>query len=147
AHMIVFWLSQTSNVTPPIALAAFAAAGIANTSPMKSAVQAFKLAQGFFIIPIMMAFSGLIWMEGKNVDFVVAIVLTVGLIVAFAGCIEGRLATKLSLLSRIVLLVSAFAMLVHQPYVNTVGLALIVMITLFNIRSSKNENALASKVI
>ncbi|MEI6897410.1 MAG: TRAP transporter fused permease subunit, partial [Psychromonas sp.] len=91
AHMIVFWLSQTSNVTPPIALAAFAAAGIANTSPMKAAVQAFKLAQGFFIIPIMMAFSGLIWVEGKGTDFIIAIILTIGLIVAFAGGFEGRL--------------------------------------------------------
>jgi len=146
AHMIVFWLSQTSNVTPPIALAAFAAAGIANTSPMKSAVQAFKLAQGFFIIPIMMAFSGLIWMEGKNVDFIVAIILTVGLIVAFAGCIEGRLATKLPMLSRILLLASAFAMLVHYPFINAIGLALIVVITLLNIRASKNESVLTEEV-
>lgn len=139
AHMIVFWLSQTSNVTPPIALAAFAAAGIANTSPMKSAVQAFKLAQGFFIIPIMMAFSGLIWMEGQNIDFVVAIVLTIGLIVAFAGCIEGRLATQLPIASRFILLGSAFAMLVHYPYINAAGVALIIVITLLNIRAAKKE--------
>ncbi|MDN2662163.1 TRAP transporter fused permease subunit [Psychromonas sp. 14N.309.X.WAT.B.A12] len=147
AHMIVFWLSQTSNVTPPIALAAFAAAGIANTSPMKSAVQAFKLAQGFFIIPIMMAFSGLIWMEGENIDFAVAIVLTIGLIVAFAGCIEGRLATKLPVVYRILLLVSAFAMLVHYPYINVIGLVLIVMITLLNIRTSKSERVLTSEEV
>jgi len=139
AHMIVFWLSQTSNVTPPIALAAFAAAGIANTSPMKAAVQAFKLAQGFFIIPIMMAFSGLIWMEGQNVDFVIAIVLTIGLIVAFAGTIEGRLATKLPLYARLLLLVSGFTMLVPYLYVNLIGIAAIVIITFSNYRLSKSE--------
>ncbi len=139
AHMIVFWLSQTSNVTPPIALAAFAAAGIANTSPMKSAIQAFKLAQGFFIIPIMMAFSGLIWMEGKNVDFIIAIILTVGLIIAFAGTIEGRLATKLSLPARTMLLVSGFTMLVPYLYINLAGIVVIVVVTLINYRLSKNE--------
>ncbi len=139
AHMIVFWLSQTSNVTPPIALAAFAAAGIANTSPMKSAIQAFKLAQGFFIIPIMMAFSGLIWMEGQNVDFIIAIILTVGLIIAFAGTIEGRLATKLSLSARTMLLVSGFTMLVPYLYINLAGIVVIVVVTLINYRLSKNE--------
>tara|TARA_R110001583_G_scaffold51874_2_gene161471 strand:- start:12846 stop:14774 length:1929 start_codon:yes stop_codon:yes gene_type:complete len=139
AHMIVFWLSQTSNVTPPIALAAFAAAGIANTSPMRSAVQAFKLAQGFFIIPIMMAFSGLIWMEGQNIDFVIAIVLTVGLIVAFAGSIEGRLATKLPVTARILLLVAGFTMLVPYVYINLLGLAVISLTTLVNYRLSKSE--------
>ena len=139
AHMIVFWLSQTSNVTPPIALAAFAAAGIANTSPMKSAVQAFKLAQGFFIIPIMMAFSGLIWMEGQNIDFIIAIVLTIGLIIAFAGSIEGRLATKLPISARILLLFAGFTMLVPYLYINLIGIIIIVMTTLVNYRLSKSE--------
>lgn len=139
AHMIVFWLSQTSNVTPPIALAAFAAAGIANTSPMKSAIQAFKLAQGFFIIPIMMAFSGLIWMEGQNIDFAIAIILTTGLIVAFAGTIEGRLATKLPLSARALLLVSGFTMLVPYLYINIVGVVVIVIVALTNYRLSKTE--------
>ena len=147
AHMIVFWLSQTSNVTPPIALAAFAAAGIANTSPMRSAVQAFKLAQGFFIIPIMMAFSGLIWMEGQNIDFVIAIVLTIGLIVAFAGTIEGRLATKLPLLARGLLLIAGFTMLVPYLYINIAGIAIIVMVCLVNYRLSQTEDEVVAAQI
>lgn len=60
AHLIVFWLSQTSNVTPPIALAAFAGAGVANANPMRSSVEAFKLAGGLFIIPIMMAYTDIV---------------------------------------------------------------------------------------
>ena len=147
AHMIVFWLSQTSNVTPPIALAAFAAAGIANTSPMRSAVQAFKLAQGFFIIPIMMAFSGLIWMEGQNIDFVIAVVLTMGLIVAFAGTIEGRLATKLPLLARGLLLIAGFTMLVPYLYINIAGIAIIVMVCLVNYRLSRTEDEVVAAQI
>lgn len=60
AHMIIFWLAQSSNVTPPIALAAFAGAGVAGASPMASAVEAVKLASGLFVIPLMMAFSPLL---------------------------------------------------------------------------------------
>ncbi len=111
AHMIVFWLSQTSNVTPPIALAAFAGAGIANASPMRSAVQAFKLAQGFFLIPAMMAFSGLIWIEGEPIHFVIGIISTISLFVAFAGGIEGRLFAPLKYWQRAVLLVMALGVL------------------------------------
>jgi len=137
AHMIVFWLSQTSNVTPPIALAAFAAAGIANCSPMKAAVQAFKLAQGFLIIPIMMAFSGLIWIEGESTEFVISIVLTIGLIVAVAGSIEGRLLTRLPLHNRALLLLSAFALLVPNHYINIAGVITIIMIALWNYKLAK----------
>jgi len=146
AHMIVFWLSQTSNVTPPIALAAFAAAGIANTSPMRSAVQAFKLAQGFFIIPIMMAFSGLIWIKGHTVDFIIAVILTIGLIIAFAGTIEGRLATKLPLATRGLLLVAGFMTLMPYPYVNLVGIVIIILTTLVNYRLSKMEESKPANV-
>jgi TRAP transporter 4TM/12TM fusion protein len=137
AHMIVFWLSQTSNVTPPIALAAFAAAGIANTSPMKAAVQAFKLAQGFLIIPIMMAFSGLIWMEGENIEFVISIVLTIGLIVSFAGSIEGRLFAKLPFYSRVLLFLSAFTLLVPNHFINIVGVIIILIVAFVNYKHAK----------
>ena len=65
AHMIIFWLAQSSNVTPPIALAAFAGAGVAGAAPMQSAVEAVKLASGLFIIPLMMAFSPLL-LSGEN---------------------------------------------------------------------------------
>lgn len=60
AHMVIFWLSQTSNVTPPIALAAFAGAGIAGSAPMHTAVEAFKLSNGLFVIPLMMVYSPLL---------------------------------------------------------------------------------------
>ena len=60
AHMVIFWLAQSSNVTPPIALAAFAGAGVAGAAPMASAVEAVKLASGLFVIPLMMAFSPLL---------------------------------------------------------------------------------------
>ncbi len=111
AHMIVFWLSQTSNITPPIALAAFAGAGIANASPMKSAIQAMKLAQGFFLIPIMMAHGNLIWFKEFSLfPFALSVIYTFALIIAFAGGIEGRLFNPLSKVARGILLISALVL-------------------------------------
>ena len=60
AHMIVFWLSQDSNVTPPVCLAAFTAAAIAKSPPMATGVQAWKLAKGLYIVPVLFAYSPLL---------------------------------------------------------------------------------------
>ncbi|WP_264875428.1 TRAP transporter permease [Vibrio agarivorans] len=137
AHMIVFWLSQTSNVTPPIALAAFAGAGIAKSSPMRSAVQAFKLAQGFFLIPMMMAFSGLIWVDGEAGSFVIATLSTIALIIAFAGSIEGYMFGKLSLLERILWLATAVIMVFGSAIVEIVGMAVLAGLVVWNMKKSQ----------
>lgn len=60
AHLIVFWLSQDSNVTPPVCLAAFTAAGIAKAKPMATGFQAWKIAKGLYIVPLMFAYTPLI---------------------------------------------------------------------------------------
>lgn len=101
AHLIVFWLSQTSNVTPPIALAAFAGAGVANANPMKSSVEAFKLAGGLFIIPIMMAYTNLVNSEAGVVDLTYSIIQTLTIIIAIAVAIEGYLLRPLTAVERL----------------------------------------------
>ena len=90
AHMVIFWLSQTSNVTPPIALAAFAGAGIAGAKPMGAANEAVKLAKGLFVVPLMMVYSPLLYM-GDNAlpDVLLAGLWTAAVIVASAIAIEG----------------------------------------------------------
>ncbi|GLR74189.1 TRAP transporter permease [Aliivibrio sifiae] len=101
AHLIVFWLSQTSNVTPPIALAAFAGAGVANANPMKSSVEAFKLAGGLFIIPIMMAYTNLVNSDAGFVDLTFSIIQTLTIIIAIAVAIEGYLLRPLTGVERL----------------------------------------------
>lgn len=60
AHLIVFWLSQDSNVTPPVCLAAFAAAGIAKSPPMATGLESWKIAKGLYIVPLIFAYTPLI---------------------------------------------------------------------------------------
>lgn len=60
AHLIVFWLSQDSNVTPPVCLAAFTAAGIAGSKPMATGVEAWKVAKGLYIVPLMFAYTPMV---------------------------------------------------------------------------------------
>ncbi|MCP5365066.1 MAG: TRAP transporter fused permease subunit [Hyphomicrobiales bacterium] len=57
AHMIIFWLSQDSNVTPPVCLTAFAAAAIAKSPPMATGLMAWKIAKGLYIVPLLFAYT------------------------------------------------------------------------------------------
>ena len=99
AHMIIFWLAQTSNVTPPIALAAFAGAGVAGAPPMKTAVEAFKLSNGLFVIPLLMAYPPLLFVDelewfdvaGAAAGGFVLIVMLAVFLERFAFCRLNRL--------------------------------------------------------
>jgi TRAP-type uncharacterized transport system fused permease subunit len=57
AHMIIFWLSQDSNVTPPVCLAAFTGAAIAGSPPMKTGFAAWKVAKGLYLVPLLFAYT------------------------------------------------------------------------------------------
>lgn len=127
SHLIIFWLSQTSNVTPPIALAAFAGAGVANANPMKASVEAFKLAAGLFVIPIMMAYTGLINTSGDLLGLAMATLQTVAIIVAMAMTVEGYLLRKLSAWERLISLFS-LPVLLFNPYGAALPGALVVMV-------------------
>ena len=72
AHLVIFWLSQDSNVTPPVCLASFAAAGIAGTRAMATGLTSWKVAKGLYLIPVLFAYSPLIsgtWPERLEVFF------------------------------------------------------------------------------
>lgn len=60
AHLIIFWLSQDSNVTPPVCLASFTAAGIAGSPPMATGVESWKIAKGLYIVPLVFAYTPMI---------------------------------------------------------------------------------------
>ncbi|WGV97953.1 TRAP transporter permease [Vibrio sp. YMD68] len=103
AHLIIFWLSQDSNVTPPVCLTAFAAATIAKTPPMRTGLTAWKIAKGLYLVPLLIAYTSL-------VSWDVASVLTVGFFAiigtyAFIGAIEGYLEGELNWMLRVVLVI------------------------------------------
>ncbi|MEZ9198143.1 TRAP transporter permease [Shewanella sp. 10N.286.54.B9] len=125
AHLIVFWLSQTSNVTPPIALAAFAGAGVANANPMKSSVEAFKLAGGLFMIPIMMAYTDLLNPDAGVMAFAFAILQTATIILALAIAIEGYLLRALSGVERVIAFAAVPLVLFNPLGAGFVGMLII----------------------
>ncbi len=93
AHMIIFWLSQDSNVTPPVALASFTAAAIAKAPAMATGVASWKLAKGLYIVPVVMAYTPLLsgnW-GAAFVIFLFTMVGIYGLAGFLQGCLENRI--------------------------------------------------------
>ncbi|MDC3123353.1 TRAP transporter fused permease subunit [Gammaproteobacteria bacterium] len=132
AHMIIFWLAQSSNVTPPIALAAFAGAGVAGAAPMQSAVEAVKLASGLFIIPLMMAFSPLLLSAENGWSGVLMSALITGLLMLMLSMVLQKfLFAPVYFLHRAMALVAAGCLVYPSSVSRLVGglLAIALMFT------------------
>jgi TRAP transporter 4TM/12TM fusion protein len=109
AHMIIFWLSQDSNVTPPVCLAAFAAASIARTPPMVTGLTAWKIAKGLYVVPVLFAYTP--FLSGDPVAALsVFAFATVG-IYALSTAIAGHAERPLQPLPRLALLVAGVLLL------------------------------------
>ena len=126
AHLIIFWLSQDSNVTPPVCLVAFTAAAIAGTPPMRTGLTAWKIAKGLYLVPVLFAFTPLItgtWNERLTVFGFACLGLY-----ALAGILQWHLESRLNAFTGALLLLSA-ALLLWAPFgvlVHLVGAALLI---------------------
>jgi len=109
AHMIIFWLSQDSNVTPPVCLTAYSAAAIAGSKPMQTGVLAWKIAKGLYIIPLLFAYTPFI--SGDIAESVQVFIFSLLGIYALAGFFQGFLESDLNKAMRVSLLGAAFLLL------------------------------------
>jgi len=134
AHLIIFWVSQDANVTPPIALAAFAGASISGGSPMRTGWEAWKLARGLYIVPVLMAFSPLV--VGPLWEAVpVAITAIMGIYLLSAG-MSGCLIRRTTLIEQLLLLAAGVLMIVPDLAVAAVGLAIGLAVYLYQRRTA-----------
>ena len=137
AHLIIFWLSQDSNVTPPVCLASFAAAGIAGTSPMATGLTSWKVAKGLYLVPVLFAYSPLI--SGSWPERIEVFIWSCMGLYAMAGVLSWHLETRLNAATAGLLLLSA-ALLMWTPfpiYFHMVGAGILVAIVVIQNRSTK----------
>jgi TRAP transporter 4TM/12TM fusion protein len=132
AHLVVFWYSQDSNVTPPIALAGFAGAAIAGSKPMETSVQAWKFAKGLYLIPVFMVYNPEIILGGPVTAVLWAGAIAILALAAFAAAIEGWLFAPMDPISRL-LVVPATVAVFHPDYaVEAVGAAVLLAVLVMN---------------
>ena len=146
AHLVVFWYSQDSNVTPPIALAGFAGAAIAGASPLETSMQAWKFAKGLYLIPAFMVFNPEI-ITGGPLPLVLWTGFTAILsLAAFAAALEGFMFAKIDLVSRILIVPATIGIFYPDLRAEIAGTVVILAILGLNWWKSRHSDGPAAKI-
>jgi TRAP transporter 4TM/12TM fusion protein len=111
AHFFVFYYAVMSAITPPVALAAYAGAGLAGSDPMKTSVEAFKFGLAAFVVPFMFFYSHALLMQGEWIDVTHVFVTAMIGIYLLSSAVQGYFFGHLSHPLRAVLLIAALAMI------------------------------------
>lgn len=133
AHMFVFYFGIVADITPPVALAAYAGSAIAKSNPMKTGVTATRLAITAFIVPYIFAFSPEMLIIGSDKPWyeIVLLVITAlcGIFIVSAG-MEGYLLKNMPWWQRIMALAGGLCMIIPGLATDIAGLVLIAVVIL-----------------
>lgn len=134
AHMLVFWYSQSSNISPPVCMAAFAGASIAKANPMRTGFTALKFASFLFVIPILFLYTPILMPEGLTFRAAQAMVTSFIAVIAAAAALSNFMLCRTTLAERATLTVSSVILLFPQLWLNAAGLALLIGVYLLQKR-------------
>lgn len=133
AHFFVFYFGIVADITPPVALAAYAGSAIAKSNPMKTGLNATKLAVAAFIVPYIFAYSPAMLFVDVNGWFEVVQIAASALVGLFAvaAALNGHLFAKIPVALRIVLIAGGLAMMVPGTLTDLIGLAVVAAVIVF----------------
>lgn len=133
AHLFIFYFGAISNVTPPVSLAAYAAAGIADAPALRTALSAMVLAAAGFLVPFMFVYGPPLLLVGSPFEVVLAVLTGSAGVTALAAATMGFARKPLGLLARAALTGSAVALIF--PGLATDGVGIAVLLAIFWQRS------------
>ena len=134
SHLFVFYFACLSAITPPVALAAYAGAGIAKCSPMTTAVEACKLGFAGFIVPFAFCYSPAMMMQG-TVPEILSVFLTAFIGTAvISGGFQGWLFWRLNIVERVILIASGLLLFIPGSVTDIAGLAITAALLLLNLK-------------
>ena len=141
AHFFVFYFGIVADITPPVALAAYAGSAIAKSDPMKTGINATKLAIAAFIVPYIFAYSPALLFENISGWWEVAQICVSALlgIFAIAASLNGYLYKKVHWVLRIVLAVGGLGMMIPGTLTDVAGLVLVVAVIAYQKISAKKH--------
>ena len=142
AHMFVFYFGIIADVTPPVALAAYAGAGISGGNALKTGVHASKLAIAAFIIPYIFVLSPVILMvDATPLTLIVATLSALLGMIAVSSALCGFLADHCRLYERVLLIVAGLLMIKPGGMTDMIGLAIFAVILAMQYTRAKKAEA------
>ncbi|MBR9891240.1 TRAP transporter fused permease subunit [bacterium] len=127
AHMFAFYFGIVSNITPPVALAAFAAAPLARANPMATSVAAARLGIAAFIIPVMFVYQPALLMQGSPTEILQASLTAAFGLATLSIAFVGYFSAPIALPLRLVMIVGAGMMIVPEVRTDLAGVAVILL--------------------
>lgn len=146
SHLFVFFFGIIANITPPVAIASFAAAAIAGSNPFKTGIAGFKMSLPSYFIPFLFIYRpALILQEGVSLYVWTGLIALLG-VACLAASIEGYLLKRTKIWERLVLAIAGLSLLFHSTLSDFLGFALFIGIFLIQLRAIKSEknNAMVS---
>lgn len=139
AHMFVFYYGVASSLTPPVAIAAYAAAPIAQANPLMTAFMSFRLGMAKFIIPFIFAFypTILIIEEFSLLPFLWIVARTCFCIWLFSSALSGFDRRKLTVPEIVVRFAAAFTCLATDPMIHLPAIAVGLALIAFDVRAGR----------
>jgi TRAP transporter 4TM/12TM fusion protein len=139
SHMFVFYFGIMADLTPPVALAAFAAASIAKASPMRIGWKATHIAIAGFVIPYMAVYAPELMLQGNWTVFSSSYIVckAVLAIVLWGGAAVGYMWTPLKLIERVFITIAALMLVVALPVTDEIGFAMAVVFFVWHARQNR----------
>lgn len=146
AHLFAFFYASLSNITPPVALAAYAAAGLSGANPNAVGFLATKLGLTGFIIPYFFLFNPVLLFDGESYvhSFIALITASIG-VVALAGGLQGWVLNKTNWIQRIMLFATAFLMIDPNIVLSIIGFSIFLAVIIWQKFSSAGKQEDLSK--
>ena len=144
AHFFVFYFGIVADITPPVALAAYAGSAIAKGNPMKTGITATRLAIAAFIIPFIFAYSPSILFIGESLkwfDIALIIISSVCGMYSVAAGLSGYFFKKMNFIERILAIGGGLLMIIPGAVTDVIGLGIIVLVALFQLVFRKKKAA------
>lgn len=140
SHMFVFYFGILANLTPPVALAAFAGAGIAGGDPNRTGFISLKLAAAGILVPYIFVYSPELLMQGTSAVGIIWVAVTASIgIIALGASLEGYLLEKMHWLVRIIAAACALTLVIPGILTDTIGLSLLAIVIIFQMIKRKRS--------
>ena len=141
ASMFVFYFGIVADITPPVALAAYAGSAIAKSDPMRTALNASKLAIGAFLIPYIFCLNPAMLLIDTNIpEFVLIIITSVIGMYAISAALEGYMTTRLNPLFRALLAVAGLMLSYPGLVTDLIGIAITVVVFVITMAGKKSAS-------
>ena len=139
-HMFVFYFGVLADVTPPVALAAFAAAGIARSEPMRTGMTAFRLSMGKALMPFAFVYSPVLLLINFNwPEFLHALIATLVALIGLSAAYTGYFGKKIGWPAFIALNLLSVSLVFGNPMVTMVAVPAVLLILYWHHRNAKTS--------